>query len=313
MEVWRQQRSQSDLYGGPPLRCLVPGDPALPPAVASLSRPPLALFWKRRSSLWPLLRRRHAVAVVGSRQASPHGLPVARSIGRELARAGWPIVSGLAEGIDAAVQRGFLESGEAPIGALGTPLGCPCPKHHASLRALMGREGLLISEHSEGAEVKAGLFAARNRLMIAVVRAVVVVECPRGSGALHSARMARSEALPLWAVPAGANRASAADSNALLDEGASALSHPPRLLQSLGPGPLFPGAPSHMHCPASAEPVGVEASPAARILAALGHGADLQTLGERLKMPPALLHRQLLDLELAGRIVAHPGLRWCPA
>jgi len=177
----------------------------------------------------------------------------------------------------------------------------------------VGRESLLISEHSEGAEIKAGFFAARNRLMVTVVRAVVVVECPHGSGALHSARMARPEALPLWAVPADVDRTSAAGSNALLGEGASALSHPRRLLQSLGHGPLFTGAPPHTHCPASAEPVDMEASPAARILAALGHGADLQTLGERLKMSPALLHRQLLDLELAGRIVAHPGgLRWCP-
>lgn len=99
-----------------PRRTLLPDDPAFPPGLAALGRPPLLLQWQGRGSLWPLLRRRLAVAVVGTRAPSLHGLSWARRLGLCLAKAGWPVISGLAEGIDAEAHQGCLEARGAPVG-----------------------------------------------------------------------------------------------------------------------------------------------------------------------------------------------------
>jgi DNA recombination-mediator protein A len=76
---------------------LLPGDGSWPEALAELQRPPLWLHWRGRGSLWPLLARRQAIAVVGNRHPSGHGQRMAQRIGVQLASHGWPVVSGLAE------------------------------------------------------------------------------------------------------------------------------------------------------------------------------------------------------------------------
>lgn len=293
---------------------LLPGDPAWPPALTDLPRPPVALHWRGQGRLWPQLARRQAVAVVGTRRPSLHGRAMARRLGEVLARAGWPVVSGLAEGIDAAVHRGCLEAGGAPVAVLGTPLSRVYPRHHRELQQAVGQSGLLISESSPGARVLPGHFAARNRLQVALARAIVVVECPESSGALHSASMAWQQGLPLWVVPADAGKASALGSNRLLTQGATPLVDPADLLAELGDGPLLPPrqtAPAAIAGLASARlaPQGNEAA----LLQAVGAGASLEQLCLRLQQDPADLMAPLLELELAGVLRAEAGLCWSPA
>lgn len=290
------------------LRVLVPGDPRWPQGLSEEAvRPPPALWWRGRGSLWAPLARRRAVAVVGTRRPSSHGLAMARSLGLALARAGWPVVSGLAEGIDGAAHAGCLAGGGVPVAVLGTPLERVYPRHHAALQEEVGRRGLLISEQPPGTAVRAGHFAQRNRLLVALSAAVVVVECPPGSGALHSAAQAWERGLPLWVVPADAGRASALGSNRLLGTGATPLLAPEDLIASLGPGPLRPPAPPSG--PASGER---ESRGRGRLLAAIGAGAGLEELSLSLGEEPARLAAELLDLELAGLVRAEPGLRWHP-
>lgn len=291
---------------------LVPGDARWPPSMAGLARPPLALWWRGQGSLWPSLARRAAVAVVGTRRPSSHGLAMAHRLGQALAGSGWPVVSGLAEGIDAEVHRGCLASGGVPVGVLGTPLERVYPRHHVSLQAQVGRRGLLVSEQAPGAAVLRGHFASRNRLLVALARAVVVVECPHVSGALHSADLAWSEGLPLWVVPADAARSSAAGSNRLLARGATPLLEPADLLALLGPGPLAKrqGSAPTLASTGLSSPL----QPAdLALLAAVGGGASLEQLALALGTSPVQLAPQLLQLELAGLLRAEPGLRWRPA
>jgi DNA processing protein len=227
------------------LGVVLPGDRRWPLAIGALERPPLALWWQGRGALWSLLAGRRAVAVVGTRRPSAHGIAMARALGVALAGAGWPVVSGLAEGIDAAVHAGCLAGGGAPVGVLGTPLERVYPQHHGALQAAVGRHGLLVSEQAAGSPVRRGHFAGRNRLLVALAAAVVVVECPPGSGALHSAEFAWQQGLPLWVVPADAGRASALGSNRLLARGATPLLGPEDLVASLGYGPLARSAAGH--------------------------------------------------------------------
>ena len=288
---------------------LVPGDLGWPRGLGELQRPPLQLCWQGRGSLWPHLGHRRSVAVVGTRRPSLHGLSMAKAIGAALAEAGWPVVSGLAEGIDGAAHQGCLAAGGAPVGVLGTPLGRACPLHHALLQSQVARQGLLVSELADGAAVRPGSFAARNRLLVAMAAAVVVVECPVVSGALHSAELAWQLELPLWVVPADAGRASAMGSNRLLARGATPLLLPADLIGQLGPGPLArPGpGPAPPGDGAAAEDMAAEG-----LLAAVGGGASLEQLSLALDRPMAELMPRLLELELAGRLRAEAGLCWRP-
>ncbi|MFN6132464.1 MAG: DNA-processing protein DprA [Synechococcaceae cyanobacterium] len=288
------------------LGVLLPGDPAWPDAFSQLARPPLGLYWRGRGSLWPALGRRQAVAVVGTRRPSRQGLAIAERLGAELALAGWPVVSGLAEGIDAAAHRGCLAHQGVPVGVLGTPLERVYPRHHSELQREVGRRGLLFSEQPPGTVVHPAHFACRNRLQVALACAVVVVECPTASGALHSAALAWQQGLPLWVVPADVDRLSAAGSNRLLAQGATPLLAAQDLTSQLGPGPAARPAAPH------ANPSGAQAHGPPRLLKALGQGASLEQLGERLGLPQDRLLPQLLDLELAGVVIAEPGLCWRP-
>jgi DNA processing protein len=288
---------------------LLPGDGHWPPALRRAQPSPLALHWRGRGSLWTHLKARKAVAVVGTRRPSRHGLQVSRQLGAVLARGGWPVVSGLAAGIDGAAHEGCLAHGGRPVGVLGTPLERVYPRHHAALQAAVGERGLLLSELPPGATVNKGSFAQRNRLQVALACALVLVECPLGSGALHSAELAWKEGLPLWVVPGDTGRPSAEGSNGLLARGAMPLIRPEELLTVLGKGPMRPpaspeeGAPSSRRDPRAAS----EPDP---LLVALGNGASMEDLCAAMHAPPGEILPRLLDLEAAGMVLAEPGLHW---
>jgi DNA processing protein len=168
--------------------------------------------------------------------------------------------------------------------------------------------------------VRAGHFASRNRLQVALAAAVVLVECPQRSGALLTADLAWQQGLPLWVVPADAAKASAAGSNRLLARGATPLLAADELIDMLGgPGPLAQArqrtAPIRaLSGPVAAEGQGSDARGAwgHRLLQAVGQGASLEQLTLALGRPGEELAASLLELELAGVLRAEPGLRWGP-
>ena len=274
---------------------LLPGDPAWPSCLDQADPPPAGLFVQGARSLLRHLNAREAIAVVGTRSASEHGLAMAEELGRALAEAGWPVLSGLAEGIDAAAHRGCLASNGAPIAVLGTPLDRVYPTHHRSLQQQVGEQGLLLSTTRSGCRVHPGHFAARNRWLVIFAKALVVVECPQRSGALISAGWASQMDCPLWVVPGDARRWSCRGSNALLRDRATALIHPEDLLRCLGDGPLKSDDSRLM---------------SRKLLGAIGTGASLDQLVHRLQCSPAELAPHLLALECQGELLCESGLHW---
>ncbi len=285
-----------------PDHALLPMDSLWPASLLGLDRPPLSLQWSGCRDLWPLLSSRQAVAVIGTRRPSGHGLRMADALGRALASAGWPVVSGLAEGIDAAVHRACVEAGGVPVGVLGTPLHRVYPIEHRVLQKSVSQTGLLFTELRDDARVRRSAFALRNRLLVAVTRAVVIVECPEASGALHSAAIAESMGLPLWVVPGDALRHSAQGSNALLQRNASALVDLRAFIHGLGPGP-FPSQ-NAMVSPKAIEPT------TDKLLQQVNDGATLEQLARCLQEDPQHIAQSLMQLELEGVVTPMPGLRW---
>ena len=289
----RQQGAEPDLHV--PACALLPGDPAWPCSLEEVDAPPSGLYVEGDRLLLQHLSAREAIAVVGTRFASDHGLAMAEELGRALAEAGWPVLSGLAEGIDAAAHRGCLARSGVPIAVLGTPLERAYPVHHRMLQRQVAEHGLLLSTTRSGSRVHPGHFAARNRWLVTFAKALVVVECPQRSGALISARWASQMHRPIWVVPGDARRWSCRGSNALLRGQASALIHPEDLLHGLGDGPLRSQDSRSKHH---------------QLMEAIGSGASLDQLVLRLETSPAELAPQLLVLERQGQLLCESGLHW---
>ena len=289
-----------------PDNALFPLDQDWPISFDLLKRPPLAVHWSGRKQCWPFLSAQKAVAVVGTRRPSDHGCRMAHALGECLARAGWPVVRGLAEGIDAASHHGCLAAGGLPVGVLGTPLDRVYPSEHEALQAQVESAGLLLSEWPCGARVQRSNFALRNRLLVSVSCALVVVECPETSGSLLSAHIARTQNCPVWVVPGDALRWSCKGSNGLLQEGATPLLSPESLLDVLGPGPLAAARTASM--PLERSRSSSERNPS--LLRCVDQGLTLEQLSAALSCSPTQVAHELLQLELEGVIEPKPGLRW---
>src|SRR5205809_6482365 len=139
--------------------------------------------------------------MVGARSCSSIGKEVATAFGRGLAGAGVCVVSGGARGIDAASHRGALRAGGRTIAVLGCGIDLLYPgQNRALLREVLG-SGALVSEYPPGTPAEPFRFPARNRIVAALCRAVVVVEGARGSGSMITADHALDVGREVFAVP----------------------------------------------------------------------------------------------------------------
>ncbi len=192
-------------------------DDGYPARLREIPDPPPALLVRGT------LQDAPAVAVVGSRGATPGGVEAASALGRALGERGVCVVSGLALGIDAAAHQGTLEVGGPTVGVLGCGIDVVYPKEHARLfEGVMGA-GALVSEYFPGEPPLAWRFPARNRIIAGLCDAAVVVEAPSRSGALITARHAAECGRDVWAVPGSLGSARCAGSNKLLADGAGVI------------------------------------------------------------------------------------------
>ena len=142
-----------------------------------------------------------AVAVVGSRSAAPHGLEVAFRLGRDLAREGLLVVSGLARGIDAEAHRGALRAGGRTAAVLGCGVDVAYPPEHGALMREIAAAGAVLSEFAPGVPPRGWHFPRRNRIISGLSLGVVIVEASCHSGSLITARCALEQNRSVMAVP----------------------------------------------------------------------------------------------------------------
>ena len=160
------------------------------------------------------------LAVIGSREASLHGLEMARVMGRDLAAAGAVVVSGLARGIDSAAHRGALEADGRTIGVLGCGLSRMYPPENKKLAEEITRKGALISEFLMKEGPNLHHFPMRNRIISGMSRGLVVVEAREKSGALITVGCALEQGRDVYVLPGNAGSKKTLGSNELLKQGA---------------------------------------------------------------------------------------------
>ena len=130
-----------------------------------------------------------SVAVVGARTCSPGGAETASGLGRALAACGATVVSGGARGIDSAAHRGAVDVGGSTVAVLGCGIDVPYPRQNRRLFDAILANGSIVSEYPPGTRAEPFRFPARNRIVAALSRAVVVVEGADGSGAMIEERL----------------------------------------------------------------------------------------------------------------------------
>ena len=216
------------------------GRPEYPESLEVLTDAPPILFV--RGTLLPT--DSHSIGIVGSRHATPYGRATAERMSRELAEQNLAVVSGGAVGIDASAHRGALSGGGRTLAFLGCGLDVDYPRENRHLFEQIIQQGAMISENPLGAQPEAWRFPARNRLISAMSMAVLVIEAPRQSGALITARYAADQGRAVLAVPGNIDRPSSEGCNELIKEGATMVTEIADVLRSVNLLPVASSAPT---------------------------------------------------------------------
>jgi DNA processing protein len=164
-----------------------------------------------------------AVAIVGTRRATPYGRQAAEHFATELAGHQITVVSGLARGVDAVAHRAALAAGGRTIAVLACGLDMVYPPEHAKLALEIAEHGALVSDYALGTQPRSEFFPRRNRILSAVSLGVLVVEGDEDSGALLTARYALEQNREVFAVPGSIYSPTHRGTNKLIRDGEAKL------------------------------------------------------------------------------------------
>lgn len=221
-------RRQLTACGG---RLLGPHDQGYPSAFLDLLHDPPAWLYLRGT---PIRDEGDRVAVVGARRCSALGREIAHDIGRRLGGVGIQVVSGGAFGIDAAAHRGALAGDGVTIGVLGSGVDVLYPRSSAELLLQIAERGTLLSEYPPGRRAQPHHFPARNRLVVALARALVVVEGAGRSGSRISVDHALDLGRDVFAVPGPVTSPLSETPHEIIREGATLIRGADDVLADLG-------------------------------------------------------------------------------
>ena len=174
------------------------------------------------------------IAIVGTRRASPYGRWVATEISKKIASCGIPIVSGMAEGIDACAHTGCLAMGTPTVAVLGTGIDVPFPKSNTKLYFEIAQKGLILSEYEPGVNGRSFNFPQRNRIISGLSKTVIVAEGAYKSGSMITANLALAQGREVFAVPGNINQPNSTGVNSLIADGANAIIDINEILETLG-------------------------------------------------------------------------------
>jgi DNA processing protein len=287
-------------------------DDQYPAILKSLPDAPPVLYV--RGALMPA--DANAVAVVGTRKATNYGRSAAQQLSKQLAARGVTIVSGLAQGIDAAAHRGALETGRT-IAVLGCGIDRVYPAEHHELADVITQRGAVISEFPLGVPPEGRNFPRRNRLISGLARGVIVVEAPEQSGAIITATTAAEQGREVFAVPGSIFSSSSAGAHRLIQDGATLVMRARDVLDALSITELPPPSivmPSREDAPAipSAEASFPESDAEIMLMRHLSaKPLHIDDLVAATGFPTATVSSALMMLELKGLAQNIGNMQYC--
>ncbi|MBV2130230.1 DNA-processing protein DprA [Arsukibacterium indicum] len=274
-------------------------DPRYPPLLKQTKQPPLLLFVKGQAELLP----RQQLAMVGTRQPTPTGRKVAQNFAAELVQQGYMVTSGMARGIDSESHKGALQGGGFTIAVLGHGLQQIYPASNRALAEQICASGALVSEFFPDIQPRAEFFPQRNRIVVGLSSATIVVEAALKSGSLISANLAAEYNRDLFVVPGPIYSRQSAGCHWLIQQGAKLVTCVADILEEWQ---FF--AQNGLSTLALDEKKSAPDLSAQQLLANVGDDATaIDLIAERSNMSVTDVSITLLQLEIAGEVAAVPG------
>ena len=307
----------------PDCRLMLLSDEDFPLMLTEGITPPPVLFLRGNTALL----QRPAVAVVGSRHATPQALRIARDFGEAISEQEIAVVSGMAAGIDAAAHQGALAGAGGTIAVWGTGIDRIYPPANKNLAYQIAERGLIVSEFPLDTRPLAGNFPRRNRIIAALAQAVLVVEAAPESGSLITAKLAAEMGREVMAVPGSIDNPHSKGCHKLIKEGAKLveclddiLQECPQLLQKapVSSYSIYKET-DESSAKGATEPLQTAERPSEtmdesgkdELFAAMGYDpVHPDSLAQSLGLPAADVYARLLELELDGQIAAMTGGRY---
>ena len=196
-------------------------DSLYPPLLKQIFDPPWLLYYQGKLEALT----KPCLAVVGSRAATEYGKRATLAITKDLARAGFTIISGLARGIDGHAHRATIEARGVTVAVLGGELATNSivQENQTTAKQILKTGGGIISEYPLGIEAQQFTFPQRNRIVSGLSKGVIVVEATLKSGALITARLAAEQGRDVFAVPGPIFSNTSTGTNMLIQNGAKAV------------------------------------------------------------------------------------------
>lgn len=186
------------------------------PQLSTIKNLPLVFFGRFKQAL---LKQRPCIALVGSRMADHSALKITHHLSAQLADRGICVVSGGAAGIDFAAHEGAVSAGGSTIIVSGVACSFLKSDINPLLRGLGLENQCVLFPYGPTMPQGKYMFVERNRYVVALADAVVVVQGNSGSGTLHTARFAEELNIPLFAIPGALNNPLSFAPNSLLSQG----------------------------------------------------------------------------------------------
>lgn len=284
-------------------------DPSYPPLLKETVGPPPVLFAQGKVALLSLPQ----IAIVGSRHPTHTGREDAFEFAKDLARAGFIITSGLAEGIDGAAHEGALAAPGPTIAVTGCGLDKVYPASHKPLALKIREHGVIVTEYWPGTAPAAENFPRRNRIVSGLCLGTLVVEAALRSGSLITARLAVEQSREVFAIPGSIHNTVARGCHTLIRQGAHLVESAKDIIAELDTllgifaRPNYAQPPKRL--PTKQEnPKPPLASEDENLLKCIGFEATgIDQIISRSGLTAAQVSARLILLELAGAILAVSG------
>jgi len=281
-----------------------PGDGRYPRLLAEIPDPPSVLYYIGKFDPDPQL----SIAVVGSRRPTRYGLETAARFAREFAQAGVLVVSGMAEGVDAAAARGALSDTACvcpTVAVLGCGVDVIYPASNETLYRQIVERGAVVSEFLPGAHAERYHFPIRNRVMSGMAHGTLVVEAAARSGTSITAGYAQDQGRDVFAVPGRIGDKMSQGPNGMIARGeAKAVLSPEDVFCEYA----FLHTPAETQSEAQTILLSSLSEPQQRVCRLLKQGEfSFDELAETLCLPVGVLNSCLTELQFLGIMKQLPG------
>lgn len=200
------------------IKILTCDDSLYPQELLDIESTPLVLYYRGDVTL---LTNSFLFAIIGTRRPSAYGVEATKKIADGLSKNGVVLVSGLATGLDSEAHKAALANNAATVSCLAFGHDICYPAANRTLKNLIEKTGLTISEYPPGTQIQKPFFLARNRIIAAISKGVCVAEARKASGTMNTVTHALEYGKDIFSVPGSIFSPLSDGTNSLISEGAN--------------------------------------------------------------------------------------------